>query len=568
MEDVQLVVDLALAVVVAFVGGTIAQRLRLPVLVGYLAGGLVIGPLTPGPAADLHTIQVLAEIGVALLMFALGAEFSLGELRKLGKVAGIGGVLEILSITALGVLLAPLAGLSTGQGIFLGGLLALSSTVVALKLLMSRGELQSMHGRAALGILLVQDIALVPMVVILPALAAGGEDLAPTLGLAALKAGAVLLGAYVIGARLVPWVLSHAAVPHSRELFILGVVSLALGTALITSMAGLSLAFGAFLAGLVVAESEYRTQVVAEVIPLRDLFASLFFVSLGMLIDPAALVSEAGLVALFVAIVILGKVVAVTLFATILGLPGRVAFLAALSLAQQGEFSFLLAQVGVTRGALPQSVFSLVLGTVVLSILLSPLLLRIGPALLRFLEKTPLIGKWFLQPLDVSGDADRLRRHAVICGFGKVGKELAGALEKRGIPYLVIDYNPEVVRQARERSVPVIYGDASNAVVLEHAELDRAALLAVLVPDARTAELVTRRARAGHPRLDIVARASNASQLEPLRQAGASEVVQPEFEAGVEVIRHSMRRFGIGGPELNSLLSGRRSAFYSRGVAE
>jgi monovalent cation:H+ antiporter-2, CPA2 family len=568
VENAQLVLDLAMAVLSAFVGGTIAQRLGLPVLLGYLAGGLVIGPLTPGPSADLHSVQLLAEIGVAMLMFVLGAEFSVGELRGLGRVAAIGGPVQIIFIMLMGIPLAPLAGLSPIQGIYLGALLALSSTVVAMKLLMGRGELQSLHGRAALGILLIQDIAIVPMVVVLPSLAAGGGNVLADLATAGLKAAAVLLGAYLVGARVVPWALGHAAVPHSRELFILGVVGLALGTALVTSFAGLSLAFGAFLAGLVVAESEYRTQVIAEVIPLRDLFSSLFFVSLGMLIDPAALWSEAGLVVALVAVVLVGKVVIVALAGSLLGLPARVAFLAGLSLAQQGEFSFLLAGIGVDRGAIPQTVFTLVLGTVVLSILVSPFLLRAGPFLLSWLERAPLLRRWFQEPVEASSDAKDLRRHAVICGFGRVGRELADALERRGMHYLVIDYNPEVVKETRGRGVPVVFGDAGNPVVLDHAELGRAVVLAVLIPDARAAERATRYVRAKHPRLDIVARAADASQVVKLQDAGATEVVQPEFEAGVEVIRHAMRRYGIGGPELSALAAGRRSAFYRRATRE
>ncbi len=564
MDNTELVLNLAIAVLSAFVGGTIAQRLGLPVLLGYIAGGLLIGQFTPGPTANLHAVQLMAEIGVALLMFVLGAEFSIGELRRLGKVAGIGGPLQILFIMLLGIPLAPLAGLSPVQGIYLGALLALSSTVVAMKLLMGRGELQSLHGRAALGILLVQDIAIVPMVIVLPSLAAGGENLASDLAVAGVKAAAVLMGAYLVGARAVPWALGHASVPHSRELFILGVVGLALGTALVTSAAGLSLAFGAFLAGLVIGESEYRTQVVAEVVPLRDLFSSLFFVSLGMLIDPAALWSQAGLVALLVAIVVIGKVAIVTLLVALLGLPGRVAFLAGLSLAQQGEFSFLLAGIGVDLGAIPQTVFTLALGTVVLSILISPFLLRAGPFLLKQLERAPLLSRWFQEPLEAFLGDKELHRHAVICGFGRVGSELADALEKRGMQYLVIDYNPDIVRERREQSVPVVYGDAGNPVVLDHAELNRAVVLAVLIPDARAAELATRYVHAKHPRLDIVARAADASQVKRLQDAGATEVVQPEFEAGVEVIRHAMRRYGIGGPELNALTSGRRTAFYRR----
>ncbi len=568
MEDLQLIVDLALAVIAAFLGGAIAQRLGLPVLLGYLAAGMVIGPFSPGPRAGLQSVQLLAEIGIALLMFALGAEFSLHELRHLGKVAVLGGVWQILSIVTLGVLLAPLVGLSLEQGVFLGGLLALSSTVVAMKLLMGRGELQSLYGQAALGILLVQDLAVVPMVVILPSLASGGGLQAAELAMTVLKAGGVLLGAYLVGARVAPWLLSHVAVPHSRELFILGVVALALGTALITSFAGLSLAFGAFLAGLVVAESEFRTQVIADILPMRDLFVSLFFVSLGMLVDPQALQSQAGLVGLLVGIAVLGKVVVVTAAGPALGIHPRVAFLAGISVAQVGEFSFLLVRVGIDNGSVPPSLFSLTLGTVVLSILVAPFLLRAGPTLLELLERLPVLGDWFVEPVAVSGNVVALRRHTVICGFGRVARELVDALERRGLPYLVIEYNPEVVRELQHRGVPVVYGDAGNPVVLEHAHLERAALLAILVPDARTTELVTRRARAMYPRLDIITRAADAGQVQRLQRAGASEVVQPEFEAGVEVIRHTMRRYGIGGPELAGLASGRRASFYRRASGE
>src|SRR3954451_2873700 len=294
MGDLQLILDLVAAVLAAFVGGVVAQRLGQPVILGYLIAGVVIGPFTPGPTAGVHTVQVLAEMGVAFLMFALGAEVSLGELRRLGRVTMLAGPLQIIGTMGLGLLLAPAVGLSIAQGAFLGALLALSSTIVALKVLMARGELQALHGRVALGILIVQDLAVVPMVVVLPALVAGGEGVMTGLAVAAAKAAAVLVVAYLLGARAVPWLLGHAAGTRSREVFLLGIVSLALGTALATEAAGLSLAFGAFLAGLVIAESEYRTQVVAEVLPLRDLFASLFFVSVGMLINLPSLVTQAG----------------------------------------------------------------------------------------------------------------------------------------------------------------------------------------------------------------------------------------------------------------------------------
>jgi CPA2 family monovalent cation:H+ antiporter-2 len=564
--ELQLVLDLALAVIAACLGGIVAQRLGQPVLLGYLAGGVIIGPFTPGPTADVHTVQVLAEIGVAFLMFALGTEFSLGELRRLGRVAILGGGLQIVGTMGLGPLLGPVLGLSFGQSVFLGALLALSSTVVALKVLMARGELQALHGRTALGILLAQDIAVVPMVIVLPTLAGGGDGLLVPLLSATVKAGAVLLAAFALGVRGVPWILNHVALGQSRELFLLIVVGLALGTAMATSAAGLSLAFGAFLAGLVVAESEYRTQVMAEILPLRDLFVALFFVSVGMLIDPLGLVSQAGLVALVVAVAVIGKVLVVTLAVSVCGLPGRVALLTGLSLAQVGEFSFVLARIGVEAGAIPQTIFSLTLATALVSILLAPSLLRAGPGLLGLLERLPGVGRWFGAPVVGDPAVEGLRHHTVICGFGRVGRELADALERRSFRYLVIEYNPLIVRELRERGIPVIYGDASNPVVLEHARLDRAWVLAVVMPDARAAETTTRQARAQHRRLHIVARVANAEQVERLKQAGATEVVQPEFEGGLEVIRHTLRRYGISGMELVNVVAGRRTSYYRRAL--
>jgi CPA2 family monovalent cation:H+ antiporter-2 len=568
VDDLQLVVDLVLAVVAAFVGGAVAHRLGQPVILGYLLAGVAIGPFTPGPTANPHSVQVLAEIGVAFLMFALGAEVSLAELRRIGRVATLGGGLQIVCTMGLGPLVAPLLGLSFLQGVFLGALFALSSTVVALKVLLERGEIGALHGRVAMGILIAQDLAVVPMVVVLPSIVSGSEGLLADLAFAALKAGGVLLGAYVIGIRLVPFALGRVAITRTRELFLLGVVALALGTAVLTQFAGLSLAFGAFLAGLVVAESEYRRQVIAEVLPLRDLFASLFFVSVGMLIDPRALVSEAGLIAGFSAVVVVGKVGIVAAIVLLLGMPARVAVLAGLSLAQIGEFSFVLAGVGVEKGAIPASVFDLTLATALVTIVLTPSLIRLGPVLLRLLQRLPLVHRLFVEPAEAAAGVESMAHHAVICGYGRVARELAQALDARGIRYAVIEYNPEIARGLRDRGVPVIYGDAANPVVLEHAHLKGARLLAILMPDTTAAELTTRHARSLNPRLDIVARGGGVGDIDRLRLAGATEVVQPEFEAGQEVIRHALRRFGVGGLELSNLITGRRAAYYRRMAEE
>ena len=562
MADVRLLLDLVAAVLAAFAGGVLAQRIGLPVVVGYLVAGVAIGPFTGGFSVDPHSIDLLAEIGVAFLMFAVGAEFSRRELRRLARIALVGGSLQILLTMALGLALGPLLGASLLQSVFLGALLSLSSTVVVLKVLMARGELQSVHGRVALGILIAQDLAVIPMVVILPAIGSAGGDTATRLLIAAGEAIGLGLIAYLLGARAVPWVLGHIAVSRTRELFLLGVVGLALGTALAAQAIGLSLAFGAFLAGLVVAESEYRTQVVAEVLPLSDLFTSLFFVSVGMLVNPMTLVTHAPSVALLTVATVVGKFAIVTGVVLALGLPGRVAVLAGLSLAQVGEFSFVLAQVGVRSGTIPPLFFYLTLATALTTVILSPLTLRAAPAVSWALSRVPGLRGRFRQPMEVDDAASELRRHAVICGCGRVGHELVRVLSGRRLPHLVVEYNPDVVQTVRASGTPVLYGDAANPAVLHHAALGSARLLAALVPDPADTENIVRQARAINPRLDIVARASDAEQVERLRRAGATEVVQPEFEAGIEVIRHALQRYGLAGVELNVAVGGRRRAFY------
>lgn len=562
MPDVSLVLSLSVAVLAAFLFGLAAQRIGLPVILGYLVAGIVIGPLNPVLRVDQHDVQVLAEIGVMFLLFAVGAEFSLRELRHLGRIVVLGGIGQIALTMAVGPVVGRFLGLTLTQGILLGALVALSSTVVVIKVLMTRGELQALHGRIALGILILQDIAVVPMVVILPALAVGGEDVALDLVMLVGKAAAVCLGAYFIGARVAHWLLTHIALGESRELLILSVVAIALGTAFLTQFVGLSLAFGAFLAGLVVAESEFRTQVVAEIVPVRDLFASLFFVSVGMLFDPVWLFSNLGAVGITVAGAVLGKVLILMLLLLMLRVPAHAAVCAALSLGQVGEFSFVLAQISVSAGALPDSIFNLAISTALISIFLTPFLLLLEPPLIRVLRALPLIGRRFAEPDTAPYWEGLYREHAVICGFGRVGRELAEALDLQNIHYIVVEYNPLTVRELRDKGVPVVYGDAGSPAVLSHARLDEASLLAVLVHDDVAAEIAVRHARTLSPALDIVARAGSHESIQRLRDAGASDVVQPEFEAGVEVIQHVFQKYDIHGEELEHLVGERRSAFY------
>lgn len=559
-----LIVDLVLAVSAAFVGGAIAQRFGQPALLGYLLAGVAIGPFTPGPVADTHAVQTLAEIGVAFLMFAVGAELSLGEFRRLGKLAAMGGALQILITMGLGLALALALGLTGSQGLYFGALIALSSTVVALKLLLARDETRSLHGRIALGLLVAQDIAVLPMAIILPTLATGGVDLLTNLATTTAKAVAVVVGAFVVGRRLAPWVLNRIAVTQSRELFLLSVVTLALGTAVIAAIAGLSFAFGAFLAGLVIAETDFRTRVAAEIIPFRDLFASLFFVSIGMLIDPINIVAQLGVIVGVTLVTVLGKALIVTAIALGFGVPGRSALLAGLSLAQVGEFSFVLGRLGVDSGALPQSTFDLTLVVAVATIVLSTPLLHIAPWLCRVARRAPIIGSRFVDRLDADPDLDALRGHTVVCGYGRVGHELIEALHECGQPVLVIDLNPWAVAELRAQGTPVIHGDAATIAVLDHAHLDTAAVLAVLIPERSAAEFVVEHARAAWPNLDIVVRARETDQIQRYRRLGVGEIVQPEFEAGVEVIRHVLRHYGLSAEASDRLAEARRTRYYQR----
>jgi CPA2 family monovalent cation:H+ antiporter-2 len=364
------------------------------------------------------------------------------------------------------------------------------------------------------------------MMVILPALARPSDSLVADLARAALLAAGLLAATFFVGVRVVPWVLRQVLKTGSRELFLLAIVALALGTALGTQLFGLSLAFGAFLAGIVVSESELSHQAVAEIQPVRDLLATLFFVSVGMLLDPFFVVRNLGPVALVVAVVVLGKIALIVTAVRMFGYAGRTALLVGLSLAQIGEFSFVLAQLGLADGVIDEYLYNLTLAGALVTILATPLLLRLEPALLAALTRAPVLGRAFVDP-PRSLDAEELglAQHTVICGFGRVGAELATALDRRGFGYVVIESTPTVAASLRAQGVHVLFGDAANPLILQHAGIERARVLAVTVPDLPTADRVVREARALNSGLDIVARSPSGEGPRRLRQAGADEVV-------------------------------------------
>lgn len=564
MDQGELFRGVFLLVGAAVVGGALAHYLRLPVIVGYLAAGVVIGPYAPGEFGDPDRLQLVAEFGVAFLMFALGVQFSLRELAHVRGLAVVGGSVQILLTMALGLPVGWALGLDAGEAVYLGALMALSSTMVALKILESRGELETLHGRAAVGLLIVQDVAVVPLMILLPAAtgAEGGGLLA--LGEAAGKAALLLVAVYFLGTRLVPWLLFGVASTKSRELFVLTIVALAVGFAVGSSFLGLSVAFGAFLAGLIVSESEFSYRTLAEVLPLRDIFATIFFVAMGMLIDPGFILDHADQVAVIAAALIVAKLLIVLLVMGVAGLRGRTPLMTALLLAQAGEFSFILARVGIDEGAISADLNSAFLGAAMVSIVLSPLLLRLAPAMLRGLQALPGTRALFTEPVRVftGDDTEALRRHVVICGHGDSGRELAEAVMRRGFRCLVVDLNPYVISDLRRREVPCVYGDASQPEVLQQCHLDSAQVLAVTIPELVAAQLTVSNARAINPRLDIIARAGGPESHGALKRAGAAEVVHPEFEGGMEFVRHALRSYGVDSIQIASALARRRNDYY------
>ncbi|MNX83640.1 Inner membrane protein YbaL [compost metagenome] len=533
--------------------GFIFFRLKQPVIIGYLIAGLIVGPYGLKFVSDLHTIETFAELGVMLLMFALGVEFSFSELKPVKKLAILGGSAQILLTVALTVLATGWFGLALGTGILLGCMIALSSTIIVLKVLMERGEIDSAHGRAILGILIVQDLSVVIIMTMMPNL----NDPAKILGmpmLIALAQAAAFLGVVVLlGTKLFPILMKKVASTGNKELFLLSAVILCFGTAAASYLIGLSLALGAFIAGIVVSESDHSHQILADVLPLRDLFATLFFVSVGMLINPAFLVANLPAVAGLTVAIVIGKTLIVFAIARFFGYSGRTSLAMGLGLAQIGEFTFILAKLGQQQGLITQDLFSLILTGALVTILLTPFMMQAATPLYLAFAKLPWARR--AQPMGAktplaTSELTGLVDHVVICGFGRVGANLGEVLIRHGYPLLIIESDQNVIQDLRERGISCMYGDSSNIEVLKHAQLPLAKLFIAALPDATSCRLAVKNARQLNPQLDVLARAHRTVDIDELYGLGADEVVQPEFEASIEVIRYTLAKLGYTNREI------------------
>jgi CPA2 family monovalent cation:H+ antiporter-2 len=549
-EDIRLIVDLVCVFGVAAVGGLIAALLRQPVLLGYLIGGMVVGPSGLGLIKEILQVETLAQFGVAFLLFALGVEFSFAELKKVQTIALGGGAAQITLTILATVVVCRLSGAwedLPAKGMFLGAILSLSSTAVVLKCLMERNETETPHGQVMLGILVVQDLALGLMLAVLPALDQPAEFIGIAILTALLRIGLFAAGAVAAGIWLIPPLLRLLARTESRELFLLGVVALCLGIALLTEYMGLSIEMGAFVAGLMISEVEYSDQTLTYVEPLRDIFASLFFASVGMLIDPVFLWKNLEVILGLVALVLIGKFLIITPIVRFFRYPLKTALIAGLGLAQIGEFSFVLASEGQALGLVSRRVYLLILGTTAVTLVTTPFILRLIPILFNWAESISWLKPYLTnegKPKEVAEELP-VKDHLVVCGYGRVGRNLVKLLQHHNLPVVVIDQSESRIQQLREAKIPYVYGNCVSFHVLETSGISAARGMAIALPDPISTRLCLKRALELSPNLNVVVRATNDKIIEVLYQLGAREVVQPEFEASLEMIAYILTDVGL-----------------------
>ncbi|NJD05115.1 MAG: sodium:proton exchanger [Methylococcaceae bacterium] len=548
MHDLSLLENVAVALTAAFVGGLLAQRLRMPTIVGYLLAGIAIGPFTPGYVSDAHTIGALAELGIAFLMFGVGLHFSFRDLWRVRDSAILGTLGQMVTMTVIGYGLARWWGWSDAAGLVLGLSLSIASTIVMLRGFMDLGWLNTSHGRVAVGWRVMEDIATVIMLLIMPNLAEFSDSVDwRALGMAILAAIGFLVFMLYAGTRLLPWLLLRVAHTRSRELFILSILGMSLGIAAAASeLFGVSLALGAFMAGAVVSESPLSHRIASDLLPFREAFSVLFFVSIGMMIDPAYLSGAWQPVLTLTAVVVFGKFLVAAAWALMFPRPARTALVVAAGSSQIGEFSFVLGQAGLSLGFLQQDQYSLILAAAFLSIVVNPLILHGVEPLQRLLRSIPLLwGKLDRYSRPRESLEDGLSGHVVVVGYGRVGSHVVDVLGELKIPCLVIDSRIERIERLSSRGIPTLLGDTANSDILTHAALDRARLLVITLPEEAATELPVAAARDLAAKLSIIARAATRSGVKRLAGLGAQLVIHPELEGGLQVIRHTLLHLGF-----------------------
>jgi len=543
----------------------LCSRIKIPSIVGFLITGVIIGPHGLGLIKSAHEVEVLAEIGVVLLLFTIGIEFSFRDLVRIKRVVLIGGFLQI-GLTIVGVYgIATWLGHTWGQALFFGFLMALSSTAIVLKLLQERAEVESPHGKTSLAILIFQDLAIVPMMLFSPFLSGSAENPFESLFFLGLKGALIILLVWVCTKWIVPFIMHEVARTRSRELFILVLCALCLAIASATFKSGLSLALGAFLAGLIISESEYSYQSLANILPFKDIFTSFFFVSIGMLLDAFFVFSNVLPVILLTLLVMLLKSVVIIVVVLAIGFPLRTAIIAGIALCQIGEFSFVLSQVGLEHGLMDTIYYQFFLAVSVSTMIMTPFLISYATPLADMVMRLP-IPVWFgrgFWPLPEQPDTHKYSDHLIIIGYGLNGRYLASAAKISRIKYIIIEMNPETVRQESEKGEPIFYGDATNAVIFNYAQIKKARIVVVAISDIIATRSIVQLARELNRNVHIIVRTRFVAEVDLLYELGVDEVITEEFETSIEIFTRVLTKYLVPQEEIDKFVTEVRSNNYN-----
>ena len=567
-QDFTLFATITMAILLAFIGGFIARKLNMPSIVGYLVAGLVISPFTPGFTGDTNAAAQLAEMGVIFMMFGVGLHFSLKDLWSVRKIAIPGAALQTTLSTLVGMALSYLWGWSFEAGLVLGLSISVASTVVLLRGLEDNGLVTTNHGRVAIGWLVFEDLFTIVILVLMPVLVNQTGNPFLSIGWALLKTVIFTVLMMVVGTRLMSWLLTQIAYTRSRELFLLAVVAIALGTSYLANILfGVSLALGAFLAGVVIGESDVHHQVGAEVVPFRDFFAVLFFVSVGMLVDPAVVLANLDKVILLTFMVVIGKGVITLLLGLILPSSARTMVIVAAGLSQIGEFTFIVGSTGVALGLLGAQEYGLILAAAAVSIIVNPLMFRLVPHIERSLRKMP----WVWRRMERGGPTpeafhEQMEDHVIIVGYGRVGRHIGSLLQRLDLPFLVIEQDMAYATELQQQGIKTMFGDAANSEILLHVCLDCARTLVVTVPNETTAELIVAASHIISPTTPIIVRAATEDRLDDLVRLGATHVINPELEGGLELLRYTLLTLDYSTGQIQQYIDAIRSDAYA-GIA-
>lgn len=555
LQDIVVLLGFSVVVVLSL------QRLRLPSVLGFLVTGIIIGPFGLGLIENPEQIEILSEIGVILLMFVIGMELSIKQLASMKRTVFLGGLLQVgLSIIVTAFIFSVL-GFSWNEAVFMGFLFSLSSTAIVIKILYDRNEITAPHGRMALGILIFQDLIVVPMMLITPIMAGTTGDLYNEGLLLVLKSALVLALTYVGAKYLVPRAMYLIAQTKSKELFLLATIALCFTVAFITASAGLSLAFGAFLAGIIISESDYSHQATSTILPFRELFISFFFISIGMLLDLDFFMKNAAVIMLMVVVVFILKGGVVSLTAAALNYPVRTVLLTGMALFQVGEFAFILSRIGIESGLLSQQMNQYFLSVSVFTMLLTPFIFLFSGRITNYIIRILAPGSdraVSLSRQDAQGPED----HLLIIGYGINGANLAKAAKYANIPYMILELNPQIVREQKARGEPIIYGDAVQEHMLEAVHVNKARIVVIAISDPRATKAIVSNIRQISPSVHIVVRTRYVKEIETLLGLGANEVIPEEFETSIEIFSRVLTNFLVPLDELENLIDSVRADNY------